>query len=449
MQLQENELFNNRYRLVGLLGTGGFSEVWLVEDSLVENKRMALKIYASAQGLDDDGVKTFSEEFALVYGLSHTNLLCASTFDICERRPYLIMPYCANGSANKLIKNISEPHVWKFIHDVSAGLAYLHKQNPPVIHQDIKPANVMLNDRGEYQIADFGVSKRIRNTLRKSVAAKPSMTGGGTLNYMGPERFGTNNMAVKASDVWALGATVFELITGDVPFGEHGGLIQKGGAEIPVITDEWSDDLKQVITLCLDKETWNRPSAEQLGQWAEQHFRGERVNFDRQDAASQNPAPKSEVIDSRKTARMNVENTTPDEDSKKIPPAGKKPVFNKVYSWIIIGIIVFITAAVSLKSTTLPYSKGPVIWNRISYVEIWPDIEVYCDITNEDKKRGGEFTLEVTLYSEGKSIYFTDSKYISPMQTVRLYQKKGIESGTFKEGTITKTEKVIAPKKEE
>jgi serine/threonine protein kinase len=128
------------------LGRGGFSEVWLVEDTKVENKRMALKIYAPGYGLDSDGIKLFSDEFILVCDLNHTNLLRTSHYDICNLNPYLIMPYCDRGSAKKLTGNITEEEAWKFLFDVASGLSYLHDRETPIIHQDIKPDVQILHE---------------------------------------------------------------------------------------------------------------------------------------------------------------------------------------------------------------------------------------------------------------------------------------------------------------
>ena len=261
MQLKEGTLFDNRYRLQKLLGSGGFSDVWLVEDTKVGDNKRALKIYAPGKGLDADGVKLFSSEFELVYDFNHPHLLRPSHFDVYERSPYLIMPFCDRGSATRFIGAISEDEAWRFLHDVAAGLAYLHEQSPPVIHQDIKPDNVLIDHAGRYLITDFGISAKARSTLRRSVGEAKS---GGTIAYMSPERFGKDNTPIKASDVWALGATLFELLEGDAPFGDHGGLIQKSGAEIPNMQGEWSEELKEIVNRCLHVEPWHRPMAEQL-----------------------------------------------------------------------------------------------------------------------------------------------------------------------------------------
>ena len=261
MQLKEGILFDDRYRLIKVLGSGGFSEVWLAEDTKVGNEKRALKIYAPGKGLDDDGVRLFSREFQLVYDLNHTHLLRPSHFDVFDRSPYLVLPYCNRGSAVKLIGKITEDEAWHFLHDVASGLAYLHEQDPPIIHQDIKPDNILIDNRGNYLITDFGISAKARSTLRKSMG---NVKSGGTIAYMAPERFGKDNTPIKTSDIWSLGATLFELLTGDAPFGEHGGLIQKGGAEIPDIAVDYSQNLKEAVNKMLAVEIYDRPTARQV-----------------------------------------------------------------------------------------------------------------------------------------------------------------------------------------
>ena len=341
-QLQEGNTFDNRYRLIKLLGRGGFSEVWLVEDAKVGNKKMALKVYAPGMGLDEDGVQLFSNEFELVFDLNHSHLLRPAYFDVCERSPYLLMPFCERGPANKLIGKITEEEAWHFLHDVAAGLEHLHAQVPPIIHQDIKPDNILIDNFGRFLITDFGISSKVRTTLRKSVGEPKS---GGTVAYMAPERFGKNNIPIKASDVWALGATLFEMITENAPFGDHGGIIQKGGAEIPNINNEWSDDIKHLIEQCLAVEPWSRPSAQQIVQWTDAHFKGEPLPIQ---PPSESPSSPKETS-SETTIQSDTQQTIPYQQ-KQIDPAQppKSPKKSKKALWIIIAAAVTLTLAAAV-----------------------------------------------------------------------------------------------------
>ncbi len=263
MQLQPDTIFANRYQLIKLLGRGGFSEVWLAKDNWT-HLEIAIKVYAPGQGMDQDGLKDFCGELASVYDLNHSNLLKPQHVDTWENMPYLIMAYCPAGSCLKRVSKMSEVEMWKLIHDVASGLAYLHDKD--VIHQDIKPDNILVDAEGNYLITDFGISTRARSTLRKSVIG--GNVSGGTTAYMGPERFSRQPAPTKASDIWSFGAMAFELLEGVTPFGEIGGGMQKSGAEIPFINAPVSDALKFVIFKMLSKETWDRPTASTLVEWA-------------------------------------------------------------------------------------------------------------------------------------------------------------------------------------
>ena len=264
MQLQENTLFANRYQLERLLGRGGFSEVWQAKDNWT-HLQIALKIYAPGQGMDANGLQEFCGELANVFDLNHTNLLKPTHVDTYNEMPYLIMAYCSQGSLSGKIGKMSEKEIWHVIHDVSAGLAYLHDRD--VVHQDIKPDNILIDEFNNYVITDFGISTRARSTLRKSVVG--GSVSGGTTAYMAPERFSRQPAPTKASDIWSFGAMVYELIEGGVPFTEVGGGLQKGGADIPLITADVSDALKYTVYKMLSKETWDRPFAKDLMKWAE------------------------------------------------------------------------------------------------------------------------------------------------------------------------------------
>lgn len=264
--MEQNDIFHNRYKLKRMLGRGQFSEVWLAEDTSTSIE-VALKIFAPGTGMDEDGAQMLSREFALVFNAIHENLLRPIHYDICDHRPYLVLPFCKEGSCSKLVGKMNEEDAWKFIHDVAAGLAFLHDYKPdPIIHQDIKPDNLMIGPTGNYMITDFGVSTHSRSALRKSVGA--NFSSAGTVAYMGPERFSRDKTPIKASDIYSLGATVFELITGMTPFEEHGGLLQAQGAEIPDIKGDFSPELRYTIRSCMHFNPWDRPSAETLVKWA-------------------------------------------------------------------------------------------------------------------------------------------------------------------------------------
>lgn len=258
-ELNPGTVIDDRYILKEYKGRGSFGEVWLAYDNELEID-VAIKLYIS---LDQKGQDEFKSEYKVAFGLNHQNLLTAQHYSVWNHRPYLIMKYCSNGSANDQTGNITnERDIWRFIHDVAAGLKFLHGLETPIVHQDIKPENILIDDQGTYLITDFGISRKMRSTLRKqSKRAAES----GAIAYMGPERFLKDPIAVKASDIWSLGVSIYEMATGELPFCGQGGGMLNAGAEIPDLdTTKWSKNLNEVMRACLAKETWERPTAEKL-----------------------------------------------------------------------------------------------------------------------------------------------------------------------------------------
>ena len=92
---------------------------------------------------------------------------------------------------------------------------------------------------------------------------------------MGPERFSKQYQAVKASDIWSLGVSIFELATNELPFCGMGGSLLKQGADMPELPEEFSETLNMVCQSCMAKEPWNRPTAQQLADFAAKHMDGE------------------------------------------------------------------------------------------------------------------------------------------------------------------------------
>lgn len=261
-ELRNTEVpLDNHYQLIERIGGGGFSEVWLAKD-LRSQVQVALKVYSSVQEMDEEGIGMFRKEFSLVCNLNHTNILKPFTFDIYNGCPYIVLPYCEKGSMAQYVGKLQEDELWEFAGQVAAGLAYMHQHQ--IIHQDIKPGNVLINGDGQLMITDFGISTGVRKTMRRSKNSDDSARDG-TIAYMSYECLRDNPVNVMARDIWALGASLYELAAGDVPFGDYGGLTQKAkGGGLPMSSLNVSADLKSLIRKCLSLEPWNRPSAEDV-----------------------------------------------------------------------------------------------------------------------------------------------------------------------------------------
>ena len=279
---KSGQLFDGHYALIRPLSVdGATADVWLALDMNTVTEEIdilsigqyddneldrlglvvAIKIYRPQNALDIEGEQRFRDEYMIVFNCHHTNLIHPTHFSIFRETPYLVLPYCKSGSSELLVgTKLDNDSVWDYILDVASGLAYLHALTPPIIHQDIKPANILLDDNHHYAITDFGISAQKGGVHGCYYDEENS----GTLAYMAPERFLEGTDPIPQSDIWALGATLFEILTGKVPFGEEGGKTQiETDAALPSVAGV-SSDIQRLIHACLDKQPGNRPSAEQL-----------------------------------------------------------------------------------------------------------------------------------------------------------------------------------------
>ncbi len=210
MTLSAGQILNNRYRIVELLGQGGFGAVYQAWDSNLDAPvaiKECLEISPKAQ-------RQFKIEAQLLFKLHHANLpRVHDHFIIPGEGQYLVMDFVEGQDLGVMLLNgpLPEARVLPWIIQVCDALCYLHAQNPPVIHRDIKPGNIRITPEGKAMLVDFGLSKVYDPTLATSVGAR-----GFTPGYSPPEQYGKGGTDVR-SDLYALGATLYHLLTGQVP----------------------------------------------------------------------------------------------------------------------------------------------------------------------------------------------------------------------------------------
>lgn len=314
-----NDLFANRYLLLEKIGIGGFSEVWKAEDQMAEDAVVAIKIYAPERGMDELGLKQFRREYAVVLNLNHPSLLTARHFDVFNGSPYLVMPFISGGSVyNQLMEhgNYSEEQMAKLIAQMGDAFHFLHDNE--VLHQDIKPDNILIDNRGNYLLTDFGISSRLRSSLRKSTTTNKAMT----VAYAPPERFHGTQEALAAGDIFSFGVLLYELSVGDVPWMGAGGVVVRADSNPIELPDEYSKRFQHLVQACLRFNPSDRPTAADLKNWA--------LEFMREGAWPEipqiNTAPKTEAKEparGRSTQRMD---DIPAEDlqPKSTAPSGKE-----------------------------------------------------------------------------------------------------------------------------
>ncbi len=195
-------IIGERYQLLEIVGRGSFAAVWSAWDLRLE-RVVAVKLMAQSGAYD-----IFEREARLVSSLEHPHIVPLHDYGVVDGSFYLVMRYVTGGTlAAHTVK--SRPPIETtliYLSRLAAALDYVHSQK--IIHRDLKPGNILLDAQGNPYLADFGLAK---------VSAHPDQEHSisGTWNYMAPEQFG--GRATAASDTFAFGLVMFQLLTGTLP----------------------------------------------------------------------------------------------------------------------------------------------------------------------------------------------------------------------------------------
>ncbi|HEY4384448.1 MAG TPA: serine/threonine-protein kinase, partial [Ktedonobacteraceae bacterium] len=197
------------YRLMRLLGNGGFADVYLGEH-LHLGTLAAIKVLHTK--LESEQAEMFRTEARTLARLSHSNIVRVFDFNVEDRSPFLVMDYAPGGTLRQRHPKgsiISVPVVVSYLTQIASALDYAHDQK--VIHRDVKPENMLLLQDGRLVLSDFGVASIAHSTQSQTVKELA-----GTIYYIAPEQLqGRPRMA---SDQYGLGVVVYEWLNGQRPF---------------------------------------------------------------------------------------------------------------------------------------------------------------------------------------------------------------------------------------
>jgi serine/threonine protein kinase len=195
-----------KYKILSMLGSGGFGTVYLAQDTWLD-KKVAIKVPHRQQNLD---LGDLLHEPRLLGSLNHPNIVSVLTAEKQEGVFFIVMEYIAGETLETVIVRegaVDLTRALDFSVQIANAVDYAHRQN--VIHRDLRPGNVLVSEQGLVKVADFGTSRVLE-------IAAHGTTVIGSPPYMAPEQF--HGKAVFASDLYSLGVTMYQMLTGVLPY---------------------------------------------------------------------------------------------------------------------------------------------------------------------------------------------------------------------------------------
>jgi serine/threonine-protein kinase len=205
-----------RYRILSLLGEGGMAIVYKAYDTRLERDVAIKMIRKGAFPADhlERMLKRFEREAKALARLSHPNIIKILDYGEYEGSPYLVMEYFPGGT---LKQKLGKPLLWQeaiqLLLPIAEALDYAHDQN--MVHRDVKPANILLTQRGQPMLSDFGIAKLL--DLEETRELTGTSAALGTPEYMAPEQARAKGVDHRA-DIYSLGIVLYEMVTGRKPF---------------------------------------------------------------------------------------------------------------------------------------------------------------------------------------------------------------------------------------
>lgn len=210
--LSKGQKINDRYEIIKTIGEGGMANVYLANDTILERK-VAIKVLRGDLSNDEKFIRRFKREALSVSNLSHPNIV--EVYDVGEEdgNYYIVMEYIEGKTLKQLLQKrgaLTLTEVIDIMSQLTDGLAHAHEAY--IIHRDIKPQNIMIEDNGLVKITDFGIAMALNST---QLTQTNSVMG--SVHYLPPEQANGKGSTVK-SDIYSLGILMYELLTGSVPF---------------------------------------------------------------------------------------------------------------------------------------------------------------------------------------------------------------------------------------
>ncbi len=224
--LEAQTVLKERYKIASPIGQGGMGAVYRAEDMLLPGRICAIKEISLDPETPEEMLKQLQEQFrqeaSVLARLDHPNLPKVSDYFSHGGHEYLVMDFVPGHDLRELVNQarqeqhfLEEKQVLDWADQLCDALTYLHSQTPPILHRDIKPSNIKLTPSGLIKLVDFGLVKLLTNDESRTVTV---VQGRGTAAYTPLEQYGGDDSHTNTrTDIYALGATLYHLLTGRAP----------------------------------------------------------------------------------------------------------------------------------------------------------------------------------------------------------------------------------------
>src|SRR5690554_1514740 len=268
--LPNNTILRERYKITNIVGQGGMGSIYRAEDLRLPGRLCAIKEVQPDPGaspeLQKQAQEQFLQEASILARLDHPNLPKVSDFFHQEEREYLVMDYVPGNDLQQISQEtwgvgqpLLEEQVLSWAEQILDALIYLHDHDPPVLHRDIKPANIKLTPSNRIKLVDFGLVKLMDHDDARTITV---VQGRGTALYTPLEQYGGDGGHTDVrSDIYALGATLYHLLTGQAPPSAKNRFLTPGNLRPPhVLNPAVSVKTSETIMWAMEMHPDHRPA---------------------------------------------------------------------------------------------------------------------------------------------------------------------------------------------
>ena len=232
--IQIGKIYADRYHVIREIGRGGMANVYLAEDTYLDNRQVAIKILRSNFENGSLAIARFQREAYAMAELNHPNIVGISDVGDADDQQYIVMEYIDGLTLKQYINEhapLANEEAIRIGDEILAAMALAHSSG--IIHRDLKPQNILITKDGTAKVTDFGIAKALSET---SLTQTNSMFG--SVHYLSPEQARGGN-ATPQSDLYAIGIIIYEMLTGAIPF--------DGDSAVTIALKHFQENLPSII----------------------------------------------------------------------------------------------------------------------------------------------------------------------------------------------------------